>query len=238
MHDVCVRTKTWAIPQLTCLLSNRMLLTPDCWPGFPKLCLYAGFHLGCGAQLSLTKHWQCWNQALVKGPSLRYCSMGLYGVWLSVKLQNRLVSSSCRCIAYCLKKKEPHRWSLLADLPDDVLWEQNTSLAQKTRKGGGSNWAHASVRCCWSPQRAGEGGRNPASKEFPARSVHQEPWRRPARSEARMKAKPLRSRKGGDIPWDPEELSNPRNHQAWQECEGGLHPEGRQAGIFGKQLRR
>lgn len=166
---------------------------------------------------SASQNTQHCNQILVKVPSL-CCAAGVYEVWPWVKLQNCLVSSSCGYIVYYPKKKEllgctDEVCLLTFFLMIYVLWEQNTALAQKTKKDGGSKWARTGVRRCWSPQQAGQGRASPEKLGVCSMSVDQEPQKgRNVCSEVQTKAKPLRSWKGGDIPRDPEELSNPRNH--------------------------
>lgn len=110
---------------------------------------------------SASQNTQHCNQILVKVPSL-CCAAGVYEVWPWVKLQNCLVFSSCGYIVYYPKKKEllgctDEVCLLTFFLMTYVLWEQNTALAQKTKKDGGSKWARTGVRRCWSPQQAGQG---------------------------------------------------------------------------------
>lgn len=175
-----------------------MLLTFNCWPGFPQLCLYVGFHFACRAQLSLKK------QSVLKsgsGYGLFYCSVGVCGMggktselWFPVPVViSRIIWKRGSCIA-----KTPWWPSWWGTLGAGYI-----PCPEKKGKLEGATELTQVWDAARGPQQAGKGRRNPANREFPAlsRSPGEE---ENACREAETNAKPLRSPKGGDIPWDPE----------------------------------
>lgn len=125
-----MHTKNWAIPQLACLLGN--LHAPDI-----SLCLYVGFHFGCGAQLSLTKHCQVLESG--SGYRLFYFSVGVYGMWGKTSelwFPGPVVTAHIIWKRRSCADKTPCWLSWCT-----VLWEQNTTLVQKRRENWREQWS-------------------------------------------------------------------------------------------------
>lgn len=203
--------------QPTASVSFRQSYAPDiCKHFFPKAVLVCSFALWMWSSAQPHKTLSALQSDSGQGPFSLLCSGSISSVTVG-KTSELLGFQFMWYIAYYPKKKEllgcTDEVCLLTFFLMYLLWEQSTTLAQKMKKDGGSKWARTGVRCCWSPQRAGQDRESPEKLEVCSMSVDQEPQKgRNVCSEVQTKAKPLRSWKGADIPRDPEELSNPRNH--------------------------